>query len=380
MRLAIITTHPIQYYAPVFRLLAQKLDLKVFYTLGENSMNKHDPGFDKFIEWDIDLLNGYKYQWVNNVAANPGSHHFSGINNPDLIAQLTNWQPNAILVYGWAYKSHLSIMRHFKKKIPIFFRGDSTLLDHISWPKKIARKIILKWVYSYIDHAFYVGTNNKAYFKNFGLKESQLTFAPHAIDNKRFAANRTNEIKLLKQKLGINDNDLLLLFAGKFEAKKDPLLLLKAFLQIQQPNTHLLFVGNGEMEKQLKADAFGNANIHFMDFINQSDMPVIYQAADLFCLTSKGPGESWGLAVNEAMACSKAILVSDKVGCAIDLVTHHYNGMVIKSGNIHELTIALRELTTSKKKLAVYGKNSATIIKNWNFETATCAIENKINT
>src|SRR6478735_8988655 len=108
MRLAVITTHPIQYYAPVFKLLAQKIDLMVFYTWGYGSVSKHDPGFGQVIKWDIDLLEGYPYQWVKNTAADTGSHHFYGIVNPDLIAQINSWEPDSILMYGWAYKGHLA--------------------------------------------------------------------------------------------------------------------------------------------------------------------------------------------------------------------------------------------------------------------------------
>ncbi|MEO6981197.1 MAG: glycosyltransferase family 1 protein, partial [Mucilaginibacter sp.] len=77
-KLAIITTHPIQYYAPIFRLLQQRnnISIKVFYTLGETTAPKHDPGFGKAVSWDIPLLDGYDFEWLKNVAPTPGSHYF----------------------------------------------------------------------------------------------------------------------------------------------------------------------------------------------------------------------------------------------------------------------------------------------------------------
>ncbi len=87
-RLAIITTHPIQYNAPLFKLLSKRnnISIKVFYTWGEAVLQKkYDPGFGKTIEWDIPLLEGYEYTFVENTAKKPGSHHFSGIDNPRLI-------------------------------------------------------------------------------------------------------------------------------------------------------------------------------------------------------------------------------------------------------------------------------------------------------
>jgi len=378
-KLAIVTTHPIQYYAPLFKLLQQRIDIMVFYTWGEGSVEKHDPGFGKVIKWDADLLDGYNYQWVINKAIEPGSHHFKGIVNPGLIKQIEIFKPDALLVFGWAYQSHLKVLRYFKRRIPVWFRGDSTLLDEKSGLKNKLRWVFLKWVYSHVDHAFYVGTNNKAYFKKCGLKEHQLSFAPHAIDNQGFAIKRAGDIAVLKQNLNIKEENIVILFAGKLEEKKDPLLLLKAFSQLNNPAVHLLFVGNGVLQQQLKTAARGKANIHFIDFQNQQYMPVVYQACDLFCLPSKGPAETWGLAVNEAMACGKAILVSDKVGCAVDLVNPGKNGNIFKSEDVDDLFQSLVKLTESKDQLLIYGQHSKNIITSWNFEQIAQAIEERLH-
>lgn len=380
MRLAIITTHPIQYYAPIFKLLYQRgnIDINVFYTWGEKALHKYDPGFNKTISWDIPLLDGYPYEWVENTATDPGSHHFKGIINPGLTKQVETWQPDAILIYGWAYHSHLKAMRHFKNKIPVLFRGDSTLLDETNWLKTTLKSVFLKWIYRHVDHAFYVGTNNKAYFKKHGLKESQLTFAPHAIDNDRFAEPK-KEAMMLRRQLGIRNGEILILFAGKLEDKKSPGLLLDAFLALNVNDIHLLFLGNGAWENRLKSKAENKKNVHFIDFQNQSAIPAIYQSSDLFCLPSKGPGETWGLAVNEAMACGKAILVSDKVGCALDLVNENYNGLIFKSEDTNSLRSSLMELTKSRQLLQVYGEKSRDAIQNWSFLKIAEAIENKLN-
>ncbi|RYG43910.1 MAG: glycosyltransferase family 1 protein, partial [Chitinophagaceae bacterium] len=80
-RLAIVVTHPIQYYAPVFQALtaSKQVELKVFYTWGEGSVKKFDPDFKKVIEWDIPLLEGYAYEFLTNKSSDPGTHHFRGI-------------------------------------------------------------------------------------------------------------------------------------------------------------------------------------------------------------------------------------------------------------------------------------------------------------
>ena len=379
-KLAIIISHPVQYYSPLFKLLALECDLMVYYTAGKEVYNNNfDEGFKQKIKWDIPLLEGYNYTFAINAAKDPGLHHFYGVQNKKLIKDIKLFNPDAILVYGWSYYSHLQIMRHFKGKIPIWFRGDSTLLDQNASLKSFLRKIFLHWVYGYVDKAFYVGTANKAYYEAYGLKDNELLFAPHAIDNSRFSEDRLTESRQLRKNLGLAQEDILILFAGKFEEKKNPTLLLEAFQILNSPNTHLLFVGNGELEANLKSMSQSyesNANrIHFMNFQNQNQMPVIYQSCDIFCLPSKGPGETWGLAVNEAMAAGKAILVSNKVGCATDLINSGENGFIFESQNIKEFVNKLKALLDLD--LLKLGQKSKDIIRNWNFENQMiCLLEN----
>ncbi len=380
-RLAIVTTHPIQYYAPVFNMLSQKpgLEVRVFYTWGEGSLKKYDPGFGKEIEWDIPLLEGYNYTFLKNTAPDAGSHHFKGIINPDASSVIDKFAPDALLLYGWAYKSHLRLLRHFHRKIPVYFRGDSNLADETPGIKSLLRGAFLKWLYRHIDYAFYVGTANKAYYLKAGLKKDQLLFAPHAIDNSRFSENKGSEAEWLRRCLHIKQDDVLILFAGKLEEKKAPCLLLSAFKKLNNKKVHLLFTGNGPMEALLKEKARTLNNIHFMDFQNQKKLPAVYQACDLFCLPSRGPGETWGLAVNEAMASGKAVLVSDKVGCTTDLVKEGVNGYIFKSGIEDDLLKRLEILVSEKEKLSAMGKRSFKIIQDWCFEKQVNTIASAIN-
>jgi len=379
-RLAIVTTHPIQYYAPVFKLLSEtgEIKVKVFYTWGKEALNKYDPGFRKKIEWDIPLLEGYDHTFLRNVSKKPGSGHFNGIINPDLNHEINQFGPDAILVYGWAYNSHIKAMRHFKGKIPIWFRGDSHLLNKNSIGLKgLMRNILLTWVYKHVDKCFYVGSANKKYFLRYGVKEQNLVFAPHAIDNSRFSIKRIAEVEALRSSLGIQKADILILFAGKLEDVKVPELLLQAFLAIKPNNAHLLFVGNGSLEQKLKDISAYEKNVHFMPFQNQQSMPVIYQSADIYCLPSKS--ETWGLAVNEAMVCGNAIVVSDKVGCAQDLVKEAQNGFIFVSGDQDDLQKTLIKILRSPKKLKEMGEKSRMIIEDWNFNAFVTAIKSIFN-
>ncbi|MBW7942939.1 MAG: glycosyltransferase family 4 protein [Candidatus Kuenenia stuttgartiensis] len=355
MKLAIVTTHPIQYNAPWFKLLAAEteVDLKVFYTWEQsNRVEKFDPGFGKVVSWDIPLLDGYEYTFVKNTSNDPGSHYFNGIVNPTLNNEIELWGADAVLVFGWPFKSHLACIKYFHGKIPVLFRGDSTLLDEKQGVKKILRRLFLRYVYSFVDYALYVGTNNKKYFLAHGLKEKQLVFVPHAIDNKRFTENKEqyiNEAVVWRKKLNISPDDFVVLFAGKFNNKKNPFFLLQLAQQLNDSYFKFVFVGNGELEQDLKT-AVNDRRIIFLDFQNQSKMPVVYQLADLFVLPSVGPGETWGLAINEALASGKYVVTTTKAGGAVDLIVNNDNGLIIDTNDVVAAAEFIRNLAGNNKK------------------------------
>ncbi|WP_299778178.1 glycosyltransferase family 4 protein [uncultured Formosa sp.] len=381
-KLAIVTTHPIQYYAPWFRLMAerQNVAIKVFYTWSQAAEEVKDKTFGRTIKWDIPLLEGYTYEFINNISADPGTHHKNGIDCPELNDKINNWKPDAILIFGWYLKSHLNAMTYFKGKIPVWFRGDSTLLDDSPGIRQVLRKYYLTYIYKSIDKAFYVGSQNKAYFKSVGLKESQLILAPHAIDNARFNDSENDNYEGLalnwRKELGYASDDLVVLFAGKFESKKQPDFLLKAVQkanETRQTPLKLLMVGHGPLENELLVLAKNDSNIKFIPFQNQSKMPILYRLGNVFCLPSKGPGETWGLAVNEAMASSRPVIVSTKVGCASDVVKIGENGYVFDYHDEPALLDIFNTLSISNLK--TMGEVAQKDIKKWNFTAIVEALE-----
>nr|MBP6687992.1 glycosyltransferase family 4 protein [Lacibacter sp.] len=158
--------------------------------------------------------------------------------------------------------------------------------------------------------------------------------------------------------------------------KKAPELLIDAFSSLQLKHVRLLVVGNGLLEKELKLKAAGDARILFIDFQNQQQMPVVYRLGDVFVLPSNGPGETWGLSVNEAMACGKPVIVSDKCGCAADLVKG--NGFVFESGNREALTQLLNQVITKRDQLPKFALISKQQIESFSLQRIAQVIEERV--
>jgi len=379
--LAVITTHPIQYNVPLFKTLAKRnnLELKVFYSWSQSQNGFFDSEFNKIINWDIPLLEGYNFEFIQNTSKKPNSKHFRGIICPDLIEKVKTWNPDAILVYGWAFHAHFKVIKYFKGRLPVFFRGDSTLLDEKFGIKKIFRRLLLKHVYSFVDFAFFVGTHNKDYFKKYGLTNKQLIYLPYTIDKEHFRDSKTNKyheraLKIRKQ-LGITQKDKLVAFIGKFIKKKNPVFLLKAIQKynlLNKTKIKLLFIGSGKQEKILKKLSENDKNVFFMPFVNQKDIPVAYRIADIFALPSKGPQETWGVSVNEAMICERFVLVSNKVGSAVDLIKNNETGEIFESNNIPAFIEKLKILIKKEHFAIQTDENS------FNLENAAETVEKLI--
>ncbi len=374
-KLAIITSHPIQYYAPWFRYLAEQRDLefRVFYLWDFGIRQQVDPGFQQAIEWDIPLLEGYEFEFVPNVSRRPGTKHFLGLQNPSLIPQVRQYQPDAVLMMNYNYASLYYFLWRWRET-PILFRGDSHRLIADHNLKTHLKQQWITQIFRRFAACLYVGQANYHYFRSHGVPETRLFFSPHAVDNDRFSQQADTaaiQAQQWKQELGIPISHAVILFAGKLIPKKRPLDLLQAFLQANLSHVSLLFVGNGELESELRSHAANHPYIYFAPFQNQSQMPRTYAIADLLVLPSYGPSETWGLAVNEAMCLAKAVLVSDHVGCAADLVQPYANGLVFTAGDTTALSESLRIALSDRARLTAWGQASQRMVQSYSYAQTT---------
>jgi len=353
LKLAVVITHPVRYFIPLVQLLNghNGITIKLFFTRGQALLRNtgHNAATHSSAVPALDIYKGYEAAFPANTAKK-SSTGFNSIRNPSLITDITQWQPDAILVNGWNFHSHLQVMRHFKGKIPVYFRGDSNFATAppSSFLKKLVRKAWLRWVYSHIDAAWYVGIHNKDYFLQCGVAESQLKYVPHCVDNNHFKRTPLLRLEALMQrrKMGIADNDLVILYAGKLVKAKGVFTLLNAFQQSNaSPHVHLLFAGQGSDAAVLK-DKAGAGNIHFLPHQSQTNMPLIYAMGDVLAMPTEH--DTWGLVVNEAMAAGLPVIASTMCGVAADLVDDGVNGCIVPSGDVGVLAAKINQLVTDR--------------------------------
>jgi glycosyltransferase involved in cell wall biosynthesis len=122
--------------------------------------------------------------------------------------------------------------------------------------------------------------------------------------------------------------------------------------------------GGSRLELERNATATGWKAIKFVGFRNQTEMPAFYDLCDVFVIPSMM--EPWGLVVNEAMNAGKAIIASDRVGCAPDLVRRS-NGFIFKAGDVADLARTLRDTLADPQRCAEMGRQSLEIINHWSF-------------
>jgi glycosyltransferase involved in cell wall biosynthesis len=377
-RLAIVLSHPTQYYSPWFRWLHTHtpLDFRVFYLWKFGVETMRDPQFEKAFAWDVDLLGGYESEFVPNVARDPGTHHFRGLRNPALITRLAAWQPGAILLFGYAYASHLRTIAWARcRGVPLIFRGDSHLLGRPALPWW--KKTLLRALYRQFAALTYVGAANRDYFTVLGGSGKKLFFAPHSVNHEHFDPGRAGyriAAGALRAQLGLAPDTRVVLFAGKLTPAKQPRGLLEAFLALDAPGTALVFVGDGEEKNALldRARAAPPGRVHFLPFANQGEMPARYLLADIFALPSCGLYETWGLAVNEAMHMGLPCLVSDLVGCQRDLVTDGETGWVFRAGDASHLRERLSAALAAD--LAGFKPRIARRMAGYTYETAAAGL------
>jgi len=393
--IAVINTHPIQYFAPLYSYLNKSTLLKITAVYGsEFGLNG---GIDKFfgceVKWDVDLLSGYDYIFVEGASSKKSPNSFFSISNIGVLKIIMNGKFDAIWIHGY---NHFYLVLAFCaakiKGVPIFFRGETHLGLKKSKAKLLVHKMIVKFLFKRIDYFLSIGSANSTYYESMGVPKDKIVLVPYAVDNDRYIESSSisdTEKKKIINSFGLECEKPTVLYAAKFTERKCPedLIYATKILKDEGYSVSLLMVGAGELESRLKS-LVKKLNLHdvvFTGFINQAKLPKIYSSADVFVLPSKQ--EPWGLAVNEAMCSRLPVIVSSEVGCKDDLVFNGKNGYIVEVNNPKMLAEAIRKILFTKDIVNSMGEESYCIISEWNYLRCRNSLEriikqinhNKIN-
>ncbi len=348
MHLAVVASHPIQYYAPLFRELARRLDITVFYAHRATPIDQARAGFGIGFDWDIDLLSGYEHHFVRNLAKQPGLGRFAGCDTPEIGARLAEGRFDAVLMLGWHLKAYLQAGLAAKRLgLPLLARGDSQLSTPRSTIKRATKAIAYPVFLRLFDAALYVGERSRAYWKHYRYPARRMFFSPHCVDTKWFASRATAAARFtLRTRLGLAKETTVALFAGKLVPFKRPIDLVSAAARLKTEGREvaILVAGAGPLQVEMIAAArAADLQLHMLGFCNQTEMPAAYAAADIVVLPSDAR-ETWGLVANEALACGRPVVLSDAVGAAPDLIADQTAGRVFPVGDVPALAHALSRI------------------------------------
>jgi glycosyltransferase involved in cell wall biosynthesis len=383
-RLAYLVTHPIQYQAPLLRLVGSDpdIDLKVFFASTFSAGTYDDPEFGQAIAWDVPVLEGYAHEVLPVLPGTryPGDRYFDAWRpfSVGLRRRLLAGQFDALWVHGYARVPHLWAMIAARSAgVRVMLRDETSGLGRKSSGAKAAVK---RWLFSLLDRCvdawLTVGTMNERHYRELGIDPAKFFRVGYAVDNAWFQARIAESLPRLtslRAELELAEGQRTILYAAKLIPRKAPLDLIHAFANAlpampgdRQPV--LLIAGDGELRPQAEAAIAAlnlSASVRLLGFQSQRQLAALYALCDLFVLPSAH--ETWGLVVNEVMNAGKAVIVSDRVGAAYDLIRNGTNGAMYPFGDIDGLAARLREALTDPVRLAAMGAQSRRIIEEWGF-------------
>jgi glycosyltransferase involved in cell wall biosynthesis len=359
--LAVIETHPVQYHAPVYRELqsAHGINVTAIYGSDFSVAGYADQEFATSFAWDTDLLSGYSQRFLTTVEKS-GPRNAKSLNARGLREALVAAGPRAILLTGYSPRFYRIAFRvALTLGVPILFRAETT--DHArkrGVVKRWFRDNALRHVYRKCSALLYVGEHSRMHYERLGVAPDKLVFSPYCVDTSAFDTNEADREQMRevrREELEIGDNELLILFCGKLVERKDPLRIIEAVRSMTDgAKPVVVFVGSGQLraDLELASSIDPPVDVRFVGFQNQRALSPFYHAADYLVLPSVRD-ETWGLVVNEALAHGLPCVVSDAVGCAIDLIREGATGTVFEARNTDDLAVALRRVLPLLNNLAV---------------------------
>ena len=342
MHAVFVTSHPIQYQAPLFRELARQLDLTVVFLMRQTPQGQSAGGFGVAFEWDTPLLEGYRHVFANNIATEPSPDRRDGIVLSGHEALLASLQPDAVMVMGWFPRGKLQAIQWAAQAgVPLVQYGEANRLSGRSLLKRLVKQFYFRRLFQKFSSFAVIGKLNQEFYRHYGVPASRLHWAPYSVNTDFFASAYRQHRPVVRRpgpwRIGL---------AGKLIPKKRPLDLIQALaLSASKDKVELILIGDGPLRGEVERLAANRGvRVTIRGFLNQSEIvPRGYADLDALVLPS-GEFETWGLVVNEAMTGGIPAIVSDLVGCAPDLITEGQTGYVFPSGNPAALQAAIEKL------------------------------------
>lgn len=389
-RVLLIASNPVQYAAPIYRLMAQhpNLEILVAYCSLQGAEVGVDPEFGVEIAWDIPLLDGYPWIKLSNQSPKPALGKFWGLINLELWELIRKENFDAVVAYtGYAYASFWIALASAKLTgIPLLFGTDAHQIsprDKKSW-KTLIKKLLLPSIFRLADLIIVPSSASVKLMYSLGIPPEQVQLIPYVVNNQWWIdqAKQVNR-SLVRNLWDIPEDASVILFCAKFQPWKLPQDVLRAFAKANVSSAYLVLAGEGPLRDELEREAQDLAvaeRIKFLGFVNQSQLPSVYSSADLFVLPSEY--EPFGVVVNEAMLCGCPVVVSDRVGAGYDLVRHGETGFVYPVGDVDALASIFQEVLPDSRRLKQMGEAAFKRMDTWspqeNVETFVQAVEKSI--
>jgi glycosyltransferase involved in cell wall biosynthesis len=351
-RIAVVNSHPIQYFAPLYAYLNRSpvLEVTALYCSDYSLRGATDPGFKQQVTWDVDLLCGYQAVFLGERARTRIPRGFWSLVVPEVWREVRSGKYDAVILHGHNYAANfLALLAAKTKGIPLMMRCETHLGLQRKGVKRMVRRLVMGVFYSTFDRFLAIGTLNRAFYLAMGVPPEKIVLVPYSVDNERFArASALSDVERreVRRSLGLPESAPVVLYASKLMRRKHPDDLLRAAANLRERGLEfsVLIVGTGEMEQELKqlSRTLKLTNVVFAGFANQSELPRLFAAADVFVLPSEN--EPWGLIVNEVMAAGLPVVVSRELGCVPDLVIGGETGFVHATGDLDAIANALERL------------------------------------
>ncbi len=290
-------------------------------------------------------------------------------------AALHSQKPDVVFVPGWSPSASLMAVEWCAgNNVACVLMSDSTIADKVRFPGK---ETIKRRVVALTQAGFVAGAPQATYLRRLGMRESQIATGYDVVDNVHFwvgsqAARKSPIPERRLRKLP----DRYFLSCSRFVEVKNIARLIDAFQAYRmktassgKPPWDLVLVGDGKLRSEIERDLSSrrlDGCVRLTGYQSYEELPVYYGLANAFVLASVS--EPWGLVVNEAMAAGLPVLVSDRCGCAADLVKPGRNGFTFDPYDTDQLSTLMARMASDECDRAAMSVASREIIAQWDLK------------